>query len=701
MLRHPVEHYATQQIPMPTIDEPEPLQMADGGLVAGPRQNPLTPGKPQTPIPDWMRYSLREGREVPGKGEGDKIPALLEPEEFVVSNSMMERKPGLRDTLHDIRDETLVAEGKDPRAVDAKQVRGMMAHEDHMDGSGGGGAGADSYQGVGAAGGNRRHAQVGLRAAEGFPGIEFDNARWREAQHSRAVNPALDPSKPAFHGDGRYGAPAGPAPTTAEAPRSTSYRAGQAARGVGQSLRSGPNGLTGGALAGVAVDSASDSFNTPTENYRRRLGMDPNAASIGGDIVARTGGVMTDLGANILDTPVNAVNSVSKFFGGKGDLQLPGGSFQDIVSRNDGATPAAPAATPAAPAPSLRTPVVPPQPQTQAFQASGPMGPPTDPNAIRVERQANGTTSFSGGTVAFNPDGGNSYIGPGAKSLRGNTPIGVVPADAGRPFGAGAVPGQPPARDPVAEFAAAAPKRGEFGYRQAQNDLARMRSEAIQTRGQDITSADGRYGHELTAANNRARLRYDMNKDQRDYGFSREKFTEEQSKTNFDARQKAQKDITDEIASYLPPGPDGKPDLAAAANHMGALNAHVSSRMEQLQQHLQLNPNDKTAASELQGLQARGVAQLSPQAKREFLVGKRAADVAKDTATGSLTPWGTAAVESDAPIKSLRKQKTLFGHDYISDRGDVIPGRYIDKADTSLGIGGRTNRNYDSLKLRD
>ena len=67
---------------------------------------------------------LREGGPVGGKGKGDKIPALLEPHEFVVSNAMLDAAPGLREELHDLRGEVLAAKGMTPAEADAKAVKG-------------------------------------------------------------------------------------------------------------------------------------------------------------------------------------------------------------------------------------------------------------------------------------------------------------------------------------------------------------------------------------------------------------------------------------------------------------------------------------------------------------------------------------------------------------------------------------------------
>lgn len=206
-------------------------------------------------------------------------------------------------------------------------------------------------------------------------------------------------------------------------------------------------------------------------------------------------------------------------------------------------------------------------------------------------------------------------------------------------------------------------------------------------RGQDIT----REGHMISAQGQRARLMYDMGKDQRDFAAGR-------SDADFTQGQAAQKQMHETVAGMLPPTMiDGKPqpDTATAARYMTGVNATVSKRMEELRQHLALNPNDKTAAGELEGLSRRGVAQLPPDEVRKIVMGMRAAEIAQSTHTGPLTPWGSTAKASTAPIRSLREDGS---GNYVSDRGDVIPRRYIDKQGSTLGIGGQVTTDFDILK---
>jgi len=77
-------------------------------------------------IKSGMRYA--NGGVVPGKGTGDKIPAMLTPGEVVVPKSVLRRNPGLDTALGQMREQALTAEGKDVAKVDADALRGSVAH---------------------------------------------------------------------------------------------------------------------------------------------------------------------------------------------------------------------------------------------------------------------------------------------------------------------------------------------------------------------------------------------------------------------------------------------------------------------------------------------------------------------------------------------------------------------------------------------
>lgn len=64
------------------------------------------------------------GGKVPGEGKGDKVKALYEPGEFVVSNDMLNAQPELREQLHSLRGNVLASQGKSVQQADAEALGG-------------------------------------------------------------------------------------------------------------------------------------------------------------------------------------------------------------------------------------------------------------------------------------------------------------------------------------------------------------------------------------------------------------------------------------------------------------------------------------------------------------------------------------------------------------------------------------------------
>lgn len=201
-----------------------------------------------------------------------------------------------------------------------------------------------------------------------------------------------------------------------------------------------------------------------------------------------------------------------------------------------------------------------------------------------------------------------------------------------------------------------------------------------------------REGHQLTAQSALARLR----QEQYHWGV-------EQEGKDTDRRAAATKALHEEISGMIPPVKvDGKdtPDLTNAARYATGLNAMVSNRQRQLQQHLQQNPADKEAQAALESLQKHGMNSLSPETKARYIAGMHLTDVISNTATPGWTPWGTRAIASDEPVTRLMKNKD--GNYVTNRRGvngetEVIPARYIEKEGSTLGMGGRASNRFKSL----
>lgn len=101
----------------------------------------------------------------------------------------------------------------------------------------------------------------------------------------------------------------------------------------------GQRGGTAGTLATVGALSAMQSLNTPTDEYRKRLGMDTNSGSVVGDIAARTAGTLEDFGSSILNTPVHLLNGMGMSIRPFGEAMGEGrtnGEFQPHYATDPG-----------------------------------------------------------------------------------------------------------------------------------------------------------------------------------------------------------------------------------------------------------------------------------------------------------------------------------------------------------------------------
>jgi len=234
---------------------------------------------------------------------------------------------------------------------------------------------------------------------------------------------------------------------------------------------------------------------------------------------------------------------------------------------------------------------------------------------------------------------------------------------------------------------------GTVGRQSALKAAAEMENTQTLRRGQDVQLAG------IQSSSRTARMQAQieqMNKD-RQFGLDVAKFGQEKAKTNFEARQQAQKDSTAEIASMIPPGSDGKPDAAKAAEYVDALQAHVAGRMDALRKQLQLNPGDKNAAGELEGLESRGLAQMGADEKRKFIAAMELKRTMGETATWKFNPIGTTDSQYAGVPSSLRYEPAMIGGDYGVFQGEKrigeIPARHIDG-----GWFGQKNLRYDDLK---
>jgi hypothetical protein len=239
------------------------------------------------------------------------------------------------------------------------------------------------------------------------------------------------------------------------------------------------------------------------------------------------------------------------------------------------------------------------------------------------------------------------------------------------------------------------------------------RSNAITMRGQDLTHQSAMTGHQMTgrgqdmsnmtalqrlAFDQQQGLRDQGNKD-RDYGLNVRKTDAEigrvgleQERQAADARDRGQKALTDRITSMIPPGPDGKPDAARAAHMMTAVNAGFANKVKEMQDHF-AKTGDPRSKQWLDTVGRQGVHAMGEDDIRKLVIGVQVAQVARENHS-KWNPFGGTAVHSDAPVTSLRRKPGIITDDYVTDRGDVIPARKLDKVD------GLRNTNIDILKAK-
>lgn len=461
---------------------------------------------------------LQDGGGVPGTGKGDKVPALYEPGEFVVSNAMLDRKPGLRGALHDLRSDTLRSQGRSVAEANA----GAMG--------------------------------ASLRASSGFSVPPPGPFRQPLVPSGLA---AYSPSDEQSQNPTPQGvATAGPAASGADTSAGGLRPAGGASGSDGSLRDAFLNPVTGvfpGTRAvgrGYAAD-VQQALKEPLVSARVGQIMGATARAVPASLLGLTEDVAAPVTRMMQPVTTGAVNAAHTAFTGNSAPLLPNAAPPTSQGQ---------ASTPAAATPDLGA-------YTQNTPGDQTMGPAPDVNSIRAERQPNGTMSFSGGP---NITGTPTMIGPGADSLRSAGTVSTVPGmdpalirqtltnpngstwspadnaimaanlrDGVNPYqGTSRAAGDNAAAANASLRNLALAPAGTSGRKEAQAIIANDQNTETMRRGQDITSADNRYGHELSAEISRNRMRYDMSKDQRDFGAGR-------ADKGFDQSQAADKAWTD------------------------------------------------------------------------------------------------------------------------------------------------------------
>lgn len=220
-------------------------------------------------------------------------------------------------------------------------------------------------------------------------------------------------------------------------------------------------------------------------------------------------------------------------------------------------------------------------------------------------------------------------------------------------------------------------------------------------RGHDVQL----YGNKLTSASSRAKLQYDMAKDQRDYNLNVEKFGVEKSSNSLKQREASDKAMREQVLGQLPQVKDatGKmvPDERGAAEYMRSAYNRLDQRKTALTKELQANPGNKDAAAELQSIGNYGLGTLSsdPQAQDQFLLGMQARSAARSNASW----WNPlsadrAAGAASGPITSLKWDPDSLLDGYRDQDNNWIPAHVIDQGGSRFGA--RTGE-FDLLKRKD
>lgn len=198
-------------------------------------------------------------------------------------------------------------------------------------------------------------------------------------------------------------------------------------------------------------------------------------------------------------------------------------------------------------------------------------------------------------------------------------------------------------------------------------------------------------GAQASMRNNRARLEYDMMKDQRDYNLNVEKYGVEKASAALKQREASEKNLREQILGQLPlvPDKDGKmvPDEQGAAQYMRAAYARLGERESALRQELQQNPKNAQAAAELESLRHYGVAALSadPSANNQFMTGMQARGLLRKES--GWTPWSAdrAGGASAKPVTGFYKDNDSIWGGYRDQDGNWAPDYVIEREGKLFG----------------
>lgn len=494
--------------------------------------------------------------------------------------------------------------------------------------------------------------------------------------------------------------PAAPAATAAPAaPASAARRLGNAAGSGLRQLLSVP-----AALSTSAIGTASEAAARPTENYYNRFGLDPNSPSVAKDVGVRALGVLSDVGAGVLDVGTGVVNAARGAFGAE---PLP--TFGEILRSRDTPDTAPPASlagkgapsAPGAPAAAgLRAAAAPADAPAVAASPTAPSAP--APGEIRRIDRPGQSPVFTNFAPDSDPMRAPAYVSDASAGLRGgrgsNTEIYQKQIDsirADRSMRDTAALTETLNRE-ASNVRAAAEELGKAAREGTMspmmlaraNDALRLRRASLadqMTALNQRTNIDG-----MAADRNAARA---ANVEQReldrfaalrgqDLADARaraqreadaQKYGAEQAEKMFARRQEAGKVVSQRIEAAV--GKDAAPGV------MNAVNTRLAERMNKLGAAINdpatPAPAREAARRQLTTIQEQGLAALDERDFQAAIASISAQDAARSSA--GIFPWqGTYNDESAKPITSLTRKQGIFFDSYATGRGDEeIPERVV------------------------
>lgn len=693
---------------------------------------------------------LQDGGHVPGTGKGDKIPAKYEPGEFVVSNDMIDDNPGLREQLASMRAETLAARGKTVEEADAKALNGgrrpsLRAQVGYY------GAATPPEDPEANA---RRFANVPPPTSHqpGRTVVPPVTPRLRPGHNAPAPIAAGDQNEQVQRPAG--GVPLLPEKAMAwmEGAGPTHPNDREVGRGVSSPVRSAgdtgvPRTLSYGESLKVGLPDTSAVVAGTHDDVRHALGQGRYASAVmkglRGSVTLPFAALNDTVGAaarslknpaedafrglfGMEDRPLDAPPATSAPDPAPAPAVQPNPTDMRLAAGTQRSPLGNPFADDPKPAASSGNQIMPGVYSHGRGQYSdsadgmgfspGFTGRPNAQNMAAADALAARSQAESMARLRGAGMGGG---GPGSGPVEPGSFTGGVSGVIGSADTYGNMRGRSPEQQrrdaevsassihaPTAALGKAklaaldaqqsdATKAGAERYK-ADSTLRGNIYQADSSRESYAYTADQKLkgdtiGAQASLRNNRARMQYDMAKDQRSYNLDVEKYGLEKANAALKQRESSEKVLREQILGQLPQVRDkeGKmvPDEQGAAQYMRAAYARLSDRETALREALQKDPSNAQAAAELESLRHYGLGALSadPAANNKFMVGMQARSAIRDNA--GWAPWSAdrAGGASSKAVTSLRKDDGALLGGYRDQDNNWVPDYAVERGGNWFG----------------